>query len=108
MKTYNMILKGIDALEFPRHMSKHGCVLVKKLCREAPADRLGCQRHGMRDVRKARWFDGFDFAALRERTMPPPIVPEVKHASDTSNFDHFGADDEPEPADDISGWDIDF
>lgn len=33
MRTYNMILKGIDALDFPRHMSKHAQTLIKKLCR---------------------------------------------------------------------------
>jgi cGMP-dependent protein kinase len=108
MKTYNMILKGIDALDFPRHVSKQGCVLIKKLCRETPAERLGCQRHGMKDVRKARWFDGFDFVALIARTMQAPILPEIKHATDTSNFDNFAADMEGEPEDDISGWDIDF
>lgn len=33
MRTYNMILKGIDALDFPRHISKNAQTLIKKLCR---------------------------------------------------------------------------
>jgi len=33
MKTYNIILKGIDAIEFPRNITKNARVLIKKLCR---------------------------------------------------------------------------
>lgn len=33
MKTYNIILKGIDAIEFPRTITRNATVLIKKLCR---------------------------------------------------------------------------
>ncbi len=33
MKTYNIILKGIDAIEFPRRVSKMAALLIKRLCR---------------------------------------------------------------------------
>lgn len=33
MKTYNIILKGIDAIEFPRKVSKMASLLIKRLCR---------------------------------------------------------------------------
>lgn len=33
MKTYNVILKGIDAIEFPRRTSKMATALIKRLCR---------------------------------------------------------------------------
>lgn len=33
MKTYNIILKGIDAIEFPRNITRNATVLIKKLCR---------------------------------------------------------------------------
>jgi len=33
MKTYNIILKGIDAIEFPRNITRNARVLIKKLCR---------------------------------------------------------------------------
>jgi len=35
MKTYNIILKGIDAIEFPRNITRNARVLIKKLCRYA-------------------------------------------------------------------------
>ena len=33
MRIYNMILKGIDAIDFPRKITKNGNYLIKKLCR---------------------------------------------------------------------------
>ena len=36
MKTYNIILKGIDAIEFPRNITRNANVLIKKLCRYIP------------------------------------------------------------------------
>ncbi len=52
MKTYNLILKGIDGLEFPRKMSKNAIALIRRLCRENPSERLGLGRGGIADVRK--------------------------------------------------------
>lgn len=33
MKTYNVILRGIDVIEFPKKISKNAANLIKKLCR---------------------------------------------------------------------------
>lgn len=33
MKTYNIILKGIDMIEFPRKVLKNAHALIKRLCR---------------------------------------------------------------------------
>jgi len=33
MKTYNLILRGIDAIEFPRFVTKHARHVIKRLCR---------------------------------------------------------------------------
>lgn len=53
LKTYNIILKGIDAIEFPRYLSRSAVSLVKKLCRDCPADRFGYgTRNGIEDIRK--------------------------------------------------------
>lgn len=55
MKTYTLILKGVDALDIPnRRIGKTATALVKKLCRDNPAERLGCQAGGLDDVRKNR------------------------------------------------------
>ena len=33
MKTYNVILRGIDMIEFPKKITKNAANLIKKLCR---------------------------------------------------------------------------
>ena len=57
MKTYNIILKGIDQVEFPRIVSRPAQALIKRLCRETPTERLGYQRAGIDDIKKHRYFE---------------------------------------------------
>uniref|UniRef100_A0AAZ3RSP0 cGMP-dependent protein kinase n=1 Tax=Oncorhynchus tshawytscha TaxID=74940 RepID=A0AAZ3RSP0_ONCTS len=87
MKTYNIILRGIDMIEFPKKITKNAANLIKKLC---------------------RWFEGFNWEGLRKGTLTPPIIPNVISPMDTSNFDNFPEDKEEPPPDDNSGWDNDF
>ncbi|BFZ17884.1 hypothetical protein BsWGS_20922 [Bradybaena similaris] len=107
MRTYNIILKGIDQIEFPKKISRSAHVLIKKLCRDNPMERLGYGKNGISDIRKNKWFQGFDWDGLMSLTLTPPIIPKVKHATDTSNFDSYPRDMDIAP-DEISGWDIDF
>ncbi|XP_070496796.1 cGMP-dependent protein kinase 1 isoform X2 [Chironomus tepperi] len=108
MRTYNIILKGIDAIEFPRNITRNATALIKKLCRDNPSERLGYQRGGIQEIQKHKWFDGFYWEGLRNKTLTPPILPTVKSVIDTSNFDEYPNDSEPLPPDDLSGWDKDF
>lgn len=55
MKTYNIILKGIDMIAFPKHMSRSAVQLIKKLCRDVPAERLGYQKGGIQNIKKHKW-----------------------------------------------------
>lgn len=107
MKTYNVIIKGIDAVDFPRIIKRNATALIKKLCRDNPAERLGYQK-GERDIEKHKWFDGFNWEGLRTRTKAPPIVPQIRSTMDTSNFDEYPPDMDVLPPDDMSGWDFDF
>lgn len=62
MKTYTLILKGIDALEIPnRRIGKTATALVKKLCRDNPGERLGSGSGGVNDIRKHRFIFIFIF-----------------------------------------------
>ncbi|KAI8121920.1 isozyme 2 forms cD4/T1/T3A/T3B, cGMP-dependent protein kinase [Lucilia cuprina] len=108
MRTYNIILKGIDAIEFPRNITSNARNLIKKLCRDNPAERLGYQRGGISEIQKHKWFDGFYWWGLQNRTLEPPIRPTVKSVTDTTNFDDYPPDPEGPPPDDITGWDKDF
>ena len=48
----NIILKGIDAIDFPRNITGRARELIKKLCRDNPTERLGYQKGGIRDIQK--------------------------------------------------------
>ncbi|KAL2083332.1 hypothetical protein ACEWY4_021105 [Coilia grayii] len=108
MKTYNIILRGIDMIEFPKKITKNAANLIKKLCRDNPSERLGNLKNGVKDIQKHKWFEGFNWEGLRKGTLSPPIVPNVTSPTDTSNFDSFPEDNEDPPPDDNSGWDMDF
>uniref|UniRef100_A0A3Q0R112 cGMP-dependent protein kinase n=1 Tax=Amphilophus citrinellus TaxID=61819 RepID=A0A3Q0R112_AMPCI len=108
MKTYNIILRGIDMIEFPKKITKNAANLIKKLCRDNPSERLGNLKNGVKDIQKHKWFEGFNWEGLKKGTLTPPIIPNVTSAVDTSNFDSFPEDNEDPPPDDNSGWDVDF
>ncbi|XP_041124010.1 cGMP-dependent protein kinase 1-like isoform X1 [Polyodon spathula] len=108
MKTYNIILRGIDMIEFPKKITKNAANLIKKLCRDNPSERLGNLKNGVKDIQKHKWFEGFNWEGLRKGTLTPPIIPNVTSPTDTSNFDSFPEDSEDPPPDDNSGWDTDF
>lgn len=47
------ILKGVDALDIPnRRIGKTVTTLIKKLCKDNPAERLGCQSGAVDDIRR--------------------------------------------------------
>ncbi|MEE6485485.1 hypothetical protein FKM82_014302 [Ascaphus truei] len=108
MKTYNIILRGIDMIEFPKKITKNAANLIKKLCRDNPSERLGNLKNGVKDIQKHKWFEGFNWEGLRKGTLTPPIIPSVSSPTDTSNFDSFPEDNDEPPPDDNSGWDVDF
>lgn len=107
MRTYNMILRGIDAIDFSRKIKKTAQLVIKKLCRESPSERLGYGPNGIKDVQKHKWFEGFDWEGLRRRTLLPPYIPAIKGPVDVSNFDEY-PEDKTIPEDDLTGWDREF
>ncbi|KAJ0057538.1 hypothetical protein NL108_009296, partial [Boleophthalmus pectinirostris] len=108
MKTYNIILRGIDMIEFPKKITKSAANLIKRLCRDNPSERLGNQKNGIKDIQKHKWFEGFNWEGLRQGTIDSPFTPSVEGPLDNSNFDYFPEDTEEPPADEESGWDIEF
>jgi len=49
----------------------------------------GNLRGGAEDIRKHKWFKGLDWEAVLRCNFNPPILPEVRHGTDTRNFDQF-------------------
>lgn len=108
MSTYNCILKGIDAIDFPRKIPKVCSALIKRLCRENAVDRLGYQRGGIRDIQKHKWFEGFSWENLRNGSLEAPYIPRLKDNTDLINFDSYPEENGPDPEDDLTGWDAHF
>eukprot|EP00979_Chaetoceros_neogracilis_P011043 scaffold2671_cov164-Chaetoceros_neogracile.AAC.3 len=87
MGIYKMILGG--RLSFPRGFNKAAKSLIKKLLTHDLTKRYGCMKNGARDVKKAKWFAEMIWADLTKKEIEAPIIPEVAHESDTSNFDEY-------------------
>lgn len=109
MRTYNAILRGIDAVRMPPRIPKHAQHLIRDLCRQIPTDRVGYQKKGIQEIKSHAWFTAgnFDWRALRARTTPAPLRRPIESVVDLSNFDDFPPERE-EPPDEMSGWDVNF
>lgn len=51
--------------------------------------RLGCGRSGFMAIKNHSWFRGTDWDRLLLKKLPAPIVPQIKHPLDASNFDVY-------------------
>ncbi|XP_041324257.1 cGMP-dependent protein kinase 2 isoform X3 [Pyrgilauda ruficollis] len=107
MMTYNLILKGIEKLDFPKVITRRPEDLIRRLCRQNPTERLGNLRNGINDIKKHRWLCGFNWDSLKVRKLTSPLKRELSGPTDYSYFDSYP----PEvgsPPDELSGWDKDF
>ncbi|XP_031425798.1 cGMP-dependent protein kinase 1-like [Clupea harengus] len=107
-KTYMAILQGIDAVEFPKPICKAAANLIKRLCRSNPSERLGSQRSGVKDMKRHKWFDGFDWEAVCKRTITPPILPCVHHAPEYREARPPHGDNGNSSRTEIPHWEKDF
>ncbi|XP_059802406.1 cGMP-dependent protein kinase 2 [Hypanus sabinus] len=107
IEIYNMILKGMEQVDFPKQIPKRPADLIRRLCKVNPTERLGNKKNGINDIRKQKWFQGFDWEGLRTRKMKSLLKRELKGPTDHSYFDSFCCEHE-EPPDEFSGWDEDF
>ncbi|XP_056424916.1 cGMP-dependent protein kinase 2 isoform X3 [Hyla sarda] len=107
MMIYNLILQGIEKVEFHRKIARRPEDLIRRLCRQNPVERLGNMKNGIADIQKHRWFNGFNWEGLRLRNLPSPLKRELDGPLDHSYFDNYPPDDEI-PPDEMSGWEQDF
>jgi len=108
MAIYEGILRGIHSVQFPYKISRKAESLIKSLCRQDPSERIGYQKAGVNDIRKHRWFQGFDWEALCSERNPAPHIPEIKNPFDVSNFEKIREEDERKIPEEDSGWDAEF
>jgi serine/threonine protein kinase len=89
---YQKILEG--KIKFPWHFDRHSKDLCKKLLTADLTKRLGNLKGGAEDIKKHKWYQQaqpqMDFDKMLAGTYgDAPVQPEVKDASDTSNFDDY-------------------
>lgn len=84
---YQKVLSG--KIEFPRHFDVKVKDLIKRLLTPDRAKRFGCLKNGAEDIKKHKWYKGFDWTLLQNRQVAPPMIPQVKSADDTSMFDRY-------------------
>lgn len=87
MEVYEKILSG--HLSIPSHFSRGLGDLIKRLLRTYQSKRLGRTKGGVSSVMKHKWYVGFDWEALLEKSLAPPILPSLRGDLDTSNFDVY-------------------
>lgn len=101
-QVYPLILKGMKGVPFPRILNPSAVELIRQLCRLSPT-----QRPSLKMARHYMWFAEFDWTGLRNRTLKPPIVPNIKSQADASNFDIY-SEEVGDAKEDHSDWDKDF
>uniref|UniRef100_F7A4Y2 cGMP-dependent protein kinase n=1 Tax=Ciona intestinalis TaxID=7719 RepID=F7A4Y2_CIOIN len=87
MTVYEGILGGIEGVKFSKRVKRSAELLIRNLCKLEPRDRLGYQKGGVNDIRKHRWFHGFDWQGLRTTSIKSPFKVHIKNAVDTNNFE---------------------
>ena len=87
MGIYQKILTG--SITFMKGYDKYAKSLTRKFLTSDLTKRYGCLRAGVDDIKKSKWFGGFDWRKLLERKLTVPIKPDVASDNDTSNFDHY-------------------
>jgi len=108
MMTYRKIIQG--KFKFPRYLSAPSKDLISKFLKPKSTKRLGVIKGGADAIRAHPWYKDFDWKALQEQTLKPPIKNKVKSAKDLSNFDHFQEknEDVAYKGDPDLGWDAEF
>eukprot|EP00899_Mesostigma_viride_P009418 jgi/Mesvir1/18478/Mv14326-RA.2 len=99
LATYRRILR--NEYFFPAQVDPDARDLIRGLLVTDRSMRLGNLKDGALDIKRHRWFSGFDWKGVAQQTMRAPLRPVVSHPGDCSNFDIYpeadpeGDDDEP-------------
>jgi len=94
MQIYRLIVE--NKIEFPTHTTPLLRDIVRDFTKTSQLSRLGLRRPGTKLIREHSWFNGFDWAALENLTMAPPIPTKVRSKTDISNFEEYTGSEQDE------------
>jgi len=110
LQIYSKVMKGINQVPFPSRCQGSVGALIKSLLKKDPSERLPMRPGGTKNLKEAKWYQGFNWDAMEKLELEPPYKPTVKSKKDIANF-YAREKDMPkrvEYKDDGSGWDRDF
>ena len=90
MKTFKKIASGRYVVE--GHVSSSARDLIRRLLLPSPAMRIGMLKRGAVDVFEHAFCRHIEIDKLERRQLPPPHMPRVRDAYDTSHFDAYPPD----------------
>jgi len=110
MQIYAKVTRGISKVPFPAKCQGQVGDLIKQLLRNEPSERLPMRAGGVQNLKSHKWFEGFNWEALKQLTLPVPYEPVVKSKKDLANFSARKEDmpkmiDYHDPG---TGWDKNF
>ncbi|KAL8738706.1 MAG: hypothetical protein Q9181_000528 [Wetmoreana brouardii] len=87
MKIYEQICEG--RVKFPRDIDPDARSLISGLCTVNPTHRLGNLSGGVDRVKSHPFFASIDWESLYYRKIKGPIIPNLRHPADASNFEEY-------------------
>jgi len=82
---YDAILA--DEPLYPIHMPRDSVSILQKLLTREPELRLGSGPTDAQEIMSHSFFRNINWDDVRDKKVPPPFLPSIKSATDTSNFD---------------------
>ena len=82
---YDAILA--DEPLYPIHMPRDSVSILQKLLTREPELRLGSGPTDAQEIMSHAFFRNINWEDVRNLRVPPPFQPQIKNATDTSNFD---------------------
>lgn len=82
---YDAILA--DEPLYPIHMPRDSVSILQKLLMREPELRLGSGPTDAQEIMSHAFFRNINWDDIRDKKVEPPFKPQIKNATDTSNFD---------------------
>lgn len=82
---YDAILA--DEPLYPIHMPRDSVSILQKLLTREPDQRLGSGPTDAQEVMSQPFFRNINWDDIYHKRVQPPFIPQIKSATDTSNFD---------------------